>query len=139
MSVLLLGLVAPDAVEGTVVDSDAALDGSEPGGLPSSHASHASFSIEFTDSAFDGESECCKVVARFLLGAGEGFWDEMPYSLQNEGSASAGVEPMDIVADFLCLRAGEDFLVCAGVLLEVEPREGRNTCLLLCFFAVRRV
>ena len=41
-SVLMRGLVAPETVEGKVVDSDAALEEREPCGLGSSQLSHAS-------------------------------------------------------------------------------------------------
>jgi hypothetical protein len=64
----------------------------------------------------------------------------MPWSVQNDGSARAGVDPRYILVDIDFLREGDGFLVSVDVLLVVEPLDpGRKEATLLCFFAVFKV
>ena len=137
-SELCRGLVAFETVEGSVVESEAALDDR---GLVSSQVSHASFSLDVTEGSFDGDVECFDAFPdAAFLGAGVACCDRTPCSDQNDGSANAGVDEKDMVADLACLRVGEGRLVSVEALLVVEPREeGRSEVLLLCFFADRKV
>ncbi len=90
--------------------------------------------------ALDGDLVCFEAAGAFFTGVCAWLGGSMPCSVQNDGSASAGAEPMDIVFDFDFARAGDGFFVSVEVLLVADPLEvGRNDALLLCFFANRSV
>lgn len=139
-SVLLRGLVAPEIVDGTVVDSEAALEDLDTCGLMSSQVSQGSFSLEAMDETFDGALACLgDLPEATIFLAGVACCEAIPCSAQNEGSARAGAAPRDTIgAGLLCrLRVGDGRLVSVDVLLVVEPLdEGRRELLLLCFLAV---
>ena len=74
VSVLILGLLTSDTVDGRVADSDALLELREACGLLAmSHASHVSLSLDVIEDTLDGDFVCRAAAPAFLTVAGEAF------------------------------------------------------------------